>query len=328
MLNIGIIGYRSLVGSILHDRLKITSLPPTQKYHYFSTSQAQQKIQINRKSYTLKNAHNLAELQNMDIILTTQGSRYTQKIHPQLRKNHWPGYWIDAASYLRMAPNSIIVLDPINRPAIQHALKTGIKDFIGSNCTVSLMLMAIAGLTNRNLIKSIQATTYQSISGAGAQAIDELNAQVQRISQQIAQKHPSPKGCELINTLNQIILNTSTLPTDRLQAPLAYNLLPWIDHMASHGQSREEQKVMQETNKILQRQNTPIPIDATCVRTPTLRSHSQALILELHQNLPLTTIEHYISQAHPWIEIVPNTPQESLQKLSPASCANLSLIHI
>lgn len=325
MLNIGIVGIRGMVGSVLIDRmLKEKDLTGCRTY-YFSTSQAGSPISIDDTTHTLLNANDILQLQKMHVIIATQGSQYTQKIHPQLRKNNWKGYWIDAASYLRMSEKSIIILDPINKTHIENGLKNGIKDFIGSNCTVSLMLMAIAGLTQQKLVKSIQATTYQAISGAGANAITELYNQLKITSQMV----DGIQGLALANTLHQKLISPKNqLPTTHINNILAMSLIPWIDKPMPNGQTKEEWKAMAETNKILGSTKIPIPIDTTCVRTPTLRCHSQALFIELTQNLPVSEIESLIQKAHPWVEVVRNTQIDSTEKLNPITCANSLTIKV
>lgn len=318
-LNIGIIGARGMVGSVLIERMQQENDLTNCHIRYYSTSQQGQKTVILGQDQVFHDALNLASLQQEDIIISAQGSQYTQKIHGPLREKGWNGYWIDAASHLRMHATSTIVLDPINAQAIQNALQQGRKDFIGSNCTVSLMLMAIAGLVKNNLVKNIQATTYQAISGAGASAITELYQQMHTTTTLA----PQQQGITLANQVHHALQNNpNLLPQTHIQAPLAVNLLPWIDSEVEHGQSREEWKAMAETNRILQTEHNPIPIDSTCVRVPTLRCHSQALVIELHEALPLENMASLLTSANPWVDLIPNTRQASITELTPIHCAN------
>ena len=320
VLHIGIIGLRGMVGSVLQERMQTENDLERCQTYYFSCSQAGQTASIAGQTHTLQDAFDCQALRKMDIIIATQGSQYTQKIHPRLRANHWQGYWLDAASHLRTAADSTIILDPINQAAITQAIRDGKKDFIGSNCTVSLMLMAIAGLIKHDLVQSIQATTYQAISGAGAKAITELYQQL-KITSQLASE--TENGLSLANKLHHILqTKPHTLPQQHIAAPLAVSLIPWIDQAQSDGQTKEEWKAMVETNKILQREDSPIPIDSTCVRTPALRCHSQSLYIELTQDLPLAQIETYLANAHPWIQCIPNTQQATVTQLNPIACAN------
>ena len=324
VLKIGFVGIRGMVGSVLIERIQEEGDLAQHHPTFFSTSQAGQTITIQNKAHIYKDANDISQLEKMDIIVATQGSAYTKNIHPQLRSNNWQGYWLDAASHLRMCQDSLIILDPVNHTAIQEGLKTGIKDFIGSNCTVSLMLMSICGLVNHGLVKAIQATTYQAISGAGSKAITELYQQM-AVTSQIA---PHQTGLNLANTIHQTLQKPHALPQNVIQHPLSMNILPWIDQAVSQGQSKEEWKAMAETNKILRTQTDPIPIDSTCVRTPTLRCHSQALHLELNENLPLNKLEDMIASAHPWVSIVPNTKEDTLKELTPIRCANKLTIKV
>ena len=326
MIQVGIIGVRGMVGSTLLDRMQTENDLENLNITFFSSSQQNTPApDINQQQKNFANAHQIDDLSKMDILISTQGSQYTQEVHPKLRNLNWTGYWIDAASHLRMHKSSIIILDPINKTHIEDGLKNGIKDFIGSNCTVSLMLMAIAGLTQKELVKSIQATTYQAISGSGANAITELYDQLKITSQMANDQH----GLVLANTLHhKLRIDENQLPTKHIQTTLAMSLIPWIDTPMQYGQTKEEWKAMSETNKILNTEKNPIPIDSTCVRIPTLRCHSQSLFLELHQDLPIEEIEALIDNAHPWVKVVPNTQKDSIHQLSPIICANSLTIKV
>ena len=326
MIQVGIIGARGMVGSTLLKRMRKEGDFENLDITFFSTSQENKPApKVNQKNQTFKNAYHIKNLTPMEILISTQGSQYTQEIHQKLREHNWNGFWIDAASYLRMKKNSIIVLDPINKENIERGLERGIKDFIGSNCTVSLMLMAIGGLIQKKLVKSIQVTTYQAISGSGANAITELYQQIKMTSQMANEQ----QGLNLADTLHHnLSLKKNHLPKTHIQNTLAMNLIPWIDRPMQNGQSKEEWKAMCETNKILNCEEKPIPVDSTCVRVPTLRCHSQSLFLELEKNLTLCEVESIIENAHPWVEVVPNTQKNSTHELSPITCANSLTIKV
>lgn len=185
MQNVGFIGWRGMVGSVLMDRMQ-----QEQDFDYinpvfFTTSQAGQKAPQfgNKKSGSkesglLQNAYDIDALKALDIIVTCQGGDYTNEVYPKLRATGWNGYWIDAASALRMEKDAIIVLDPVNEHVIRDGLAKGIKTYVGGNCTVSLMLMALGGLFERDLVEWISVATYQAASGAGAKNMRELLVQM------------------------------------------------------------------------------------------------------------------------------------------------------
>jgi aspartate-semialdehyde dehydrogenase len=252
----------------------------------------------------------------MDSILTCQGSGYTQKMHGVLRDAAWKGFWIDAASALRMSESSIIVLDPLNDSAIEHGIQNGTKDFIGGNCTVSLMLMAVGVLFQEGLVEWATSMTYQAISGAGAKAMQTLVAQMQGITQDLS---PAHAALELEHTLRTRQAHPG-LPTDGIGATLAGSLLPWIDSAMENGQTREEYKAAAEANKILQTK-IQVPIDGTCVRVGSLRAHAQALTLRLTQDIPLKDIEAKLKSQHNWLRWVPNNKDNTFNELTPVSVA-------
>ncbi len=255
----------------------------------------------------------------MDIVISCQGGAYTQECHPQLRQNGWRGYWIDAASTLRMADDSVIVLDPVNRKVIDAALTNGVKDFIGGNCTVSLMLMGLGGLFENDLIDWMTSMTYQAASGAGAQNMRELVAQMQAIGSHCTDllNDPASAIAALDKQVNDTLAHPD-YPTGRFGAPLAASLIPWIDRPMENGQTREEWKGVAETNKILGRQNDPIPIDGQCVRIGAMRCHSQAFTIKLRSDAPLDEIADMVASHNQWVQLVPNEKEATLRDLTPA----------
>jgi aspartate-semialdehyde dehydrogenase len=284
---------------------------------FFSTSQAGQPAPMN--AGTLKSADDVTELKKLDIIITCQGGDYTKAIHPELRKQGWNGYWIDAASTLRMEDNAVIILDPVNRDVIDKALANGQKDFIGGNCTVSLMLMGLGGLFRAGLIEWISSMTYQAASGAGAPNMRELLSQMGVLSGTVAEELKT-LGSAILE-IDQKVTNTlrdGSMPTKEFGFPLAGNVLPWIDREVEDGQSREEWKGFAETNKILGT-SSPIPVDGICVRVGAMRCHSQALTIKLNKDLPIAEIENLIQNDNQWVTLIPNTKAETLAGLTPAA---------
>lgn len=316
-MKVGIIGWRGMVGSVLMKRLQrendLEGLEPV----FFSTSQAGQAAPMGHG--VLKCANDVSELKNLDIIITCQGGDYTKKIHPELRASGWQGYWIDAASSLRMKDNAVIILDPVNRNVIDEALSLGIKDFIGGNCTVSLMLMAIGGLFRAGLVEWVSSMTYQAASGAGAPNMRELIAQMGALHACSASLLDDSASAILeIDQAVTDVLQSSYLPTNEFGYPLAGSLLPWIDREVEDGQSREEWKGYVETNKILGNSQA-IPIDGICVRVGAMRCHSQALTIRLKKDIPIEEIEGIIDSDNKWVQLVPNTKADTLSRLTPAA---------
>jgi aspartate-semialdehyde dehydrogenase len=284
---------------------------------FFSTSQAGQPAPMN--AGTLKKAEDIEELKKLDIIITCQGGDYTKAVHPELRKQGWNGYWIDAASTLRMEDNAVIILDPVNRGVIDAALANGQKDFIGGNCTVSLMLMALGGLFRAGLIEWISSMTYQAASGAGAPNMRELLAQKGVLHGSVAHLLKDPHSAILeIDRQVTATLRGDNMPIKEFGFPLAGNVLPWIDREVEDGQSREEWKGFVETNKILGT-STPIPVDGICVRVGAMRCHSQALTIKLNKDVPIAEIENLIKNDNQWVKLIPNTKAETLAGLTPAA---------
>lgn len=325
----GIIGWRGMVGSVLIERMQAENdfdhIQPT----FFTTSQAGQPApNLGQQQTTLIDATNIDALKEMDIILTSQGGTYTQSIHPQLRNAGWNGYWIDAASTLRMADPATIILDPVNQPIIDTALSNGQKDFIGGNCTVSLMLMAISALFKAGHIEWVSSMTYQAASGAGARNMRELLNQMGALQQSAATQLTDPTSAILdIDRTVSAALQGNALPTDEFGVPLAGSLIPWIDRLVNDGQTREEWKGHAETNKILQN-NPHIPIDGICVRIGAMRSHSQALTIKLKQDIPMHDIEQMLHEDNDWINVVENSKEATLAQLTPAAISGTLTIPI
>lgn len=316
-MKVGIVGWRGMVGSVLMQRMReendFAGIEPV----FFTTSQTGQPAPMN--AGTLKDATDIAELKKLDVIITCQGGDYTSSVHPELRKQGWKGYWIDAASTLRMQPDAVIILDPVNRNVIDAALANGQKDFIGGNCTVSLMLMALGGLFRAGLVEWITSMTYQAASGAGAPNMRELLAQKGALHNSVINLLKDPASAILdIDREVTATLRSDEFPTKAFGYPLAGSVLPWIDKEVEDGQSREEWKGFVETNKILGTTN-PIPVDGLCVRVGAMRCHSQAMTIKLNKDLPLAEIEELIKNDNQWVKLVPNTRADSLSQLTPAA---------
>ena len=292
MKTVGLIGWRGMVGSVLMQRMQaeddFTYIDPV----FFTTSQVGEAgPDISKAIPALKDAKDIDALKAMDIIISCQGGDYTKEVYPALRAAGWDGYWIDAASTLRMNDDSIIVLDPVNMTVIKDGLVNGIKTYVGGNCTVSLMMMALGGLFQRNLIEWITPMTYQAASGAGARNMRELLSQMGSLRDSVKELLDDPASAILeIDRAVTDHMHGTEYPVDNWSVPLAGSLIPWIDSQLETGQSREEWKAQVETNKILDRSDNPIPIDGLCVRIGAMRSHSQALTIKLKQNLPLDEI--------------------------------------
>jgi aspartate-semialdehyde dehydrogenase len=325
-MKVGIVGWRGMVGSVLLQRMleenDFAGIEPV----FFSTSQAGQAAPLN--AGTLKNADDIAELKKLDIIITCQGGDYTKAVHPELRKQGWNGYWIDAASTLRMENNAVIILDPVNRAVIDKALANGQKDFIGGNCTVSLMLMALGGLFRAGLVEWISSMTYQAASGAGAPNMRELLSQMGVLNRTVAEELKT-LGSAILEIDQKVTeaLRDGSMPTKEFGHPLAGNVLPWIDREVEDGQSREEWKGYAETNKILGT-TTPIPVDGICVRVGAMRCHSQALTIKLNKDVPIAELENLIRNDNQWVKLIPNTKAETLAGLTPAAVSGTLTVPI
>jgi aspartate-semialdehyde dehydrogenase len=265
-------------------------------------------------------ASDLTALAEMDVLISCQGGDYTAEIHPRLRDAGWGGYWIDAASTLRMKDHSVIVLDPVNRDVIDAALGRGIRDYIGGNCTVSLMLMATAGLVRSGLVEWVSAMTYQAASGAGATHMRELVAQMGSVYGAVADRLADASSSILdIDRGVTDSLRSARFPVEQFGHPLAGSLLAWIDKDLGNGQSKEEWKALAEANKILGRAAKPLPVDGLCVRIGSMRCHSQALTIKLTRDVPLSEIESLLASSHEWVRVVPNEKEATLRELSPAA---------
>jgi aspartate-semialdehyde dehydrogenase len=321
MKEVGIIGWRGMVGSVLLDRMReekdFDLVSPT----FFSTSQAGGAgPRVGSSASRVQDANDIAALAKLPMLISTQGGDYTQATHPRLRAAGWKGYWIDAASSLRMQENAVIVLDPVNLAVMQAAREQGIKDYIGGNCTVSLMLMAVAGLLRAGVVEWITAMTYQSASGAGAQNMRELLEQMGVLHGSASALLQNPaSGILDIDRAVSAALASPEFPGTHFEVPLAGSLIPWIDKDLGNGQSREEWKASAEANKILGLQKHPVPIEGICVRVGAMRCHSQALTIKLSRDLPMPQIEELIGAGNPWVRIVPNTKDATIRALSPAA---------
>ena len=320
MLKIGFVGWRGMVGSVLMGRMRDENDFDGFDPLFFSTSNAGgEGPDVGVDIPPLKDAFDTELLSSLDIIVTCQGSDYTKRIYPVLRKNGWSGYWIDSASALRMDDDSIIVLDPVNRAVIDSGLSHGIKTYVGGNCTVSLMLMALSGLFAAGLIQWISAMTYQAASGAGAKHMKELIAQMDALSDAAKDMLDDPASSAI--ALDAIVterLRNEVFPTQNFGVPLAASLIPWIDSPMESGKTREEWKGYVETNKILQTEN-PIPVDGVCVRIGAMRCHSQGLTIKLNRDVPIDEVAHMIETGNKWVELVPNEKDSTIRSLSPAA---------
>ncbi|NDD29742.1 MAG: aspartate-semialdehyde dehydrogenase [Proteobacteria bacterium] len=316
---VGFIGWRGMVGSVLMERMRAENDFEGLDATFFTTSSVGATAPV-QGAPPLQDARDLSALAALDILVSCQGGDYTAEIYPKLRAAGWQGVWIDAASTLRMADDAIIVLDPINRDIIERGLDSGIKTFAGGNCTVSLMMLALHGLFREGLIEWISSMTYQAASGAGAANMIELVKQMAAISTSAHDllEQPALNALELDRHVIADVRGDS-FPTQCFGAPLAVNLIPWIDKGLENGQTREEWKGMVETNKILGRSASPIAVDGECVRVGVMRCHSQGLTIKLTRDLPLPEIETLIATANPWVRLVPNDRAETLARLTPAA---------
>ena len=324
MVRAGIIGWRGMVGSVLVQRMREERDFDYVEPVFFSTSQAGGKgPDIGTPVEPVRNAMDVAELKKLPVLVSCQGGEYTNEIYPKLRREGWKGYWIDAASALRMNDDAVIILDPVNMPLIEDALAKKTKNFIGGNCTVSLMLMATAGLFEHDAIEWLTSMTYQAASGAGAATMRELVGQMASIGEGAKPLLADPASAILdIDRTVSGSIRSSALPKKEIGYPLAGSLLPWIDKDLGTGQSREEWKAQAEGNKILGRHGNgraPVPMDGICVRVGSMRCHSQALTIKLRRPLPLDEIEGMLASGNEWVKVVPNRKEESLAELTPAA---------
>ncbi|NSL55148.1 aspartate-semialdehyde dehydrogenase [Uliginosibacterium aquaticum] len=323
MKKVGIVGWRGMVGSVLMQRMREENDFALIEPVFFTTSNAGGAGPAESGGAPLKDAKSIADLAKMDVIITCQGGDYTNEVFPQLRAAGWNGYWIDAASSLRMKDDAIIILDPVNKNVIQDGLSKGVKNYVGGNCTVSLMLMALGGLFQNDMIEWATSMTYQAASGAGAQNMRELIAQMGSIHASVADLLADPASAIL--DIDRKVAETMRSPAMPVQnfrgVPLAGSLIPWIDVPYENGQSKEEWKGGAECNKILGkpafRTAGSVPIDGLCVRIGAMRCHSQALTIKLRQDVPLDEIHEILAGANDWVRVIPNERERSERELAP-----------
>ena len=321
MLKVGFIGWRGMVGSVLMQRMREENDFAPIEPVFFTTSQAGGKgPDIGLDAPPLKDAKNIAELKAMDVIVSCQGGDYTSNIFPKLRSEDWNGHWIDAASTLRMDKDAVIILDPVNLDVIKNAMANGGRNWIGGNCTVSLMLMALHGLFRADLIEWATAMTYQAASGAGAQNMRELLQQMGE-AHRVANELLADPASAILDIDREVAgtLRDERFPTAHFGVPLAGSLIPWIDKDLGNGQSKEEWKGQAETSKILGRVDSPVLIDGLCVRIGAMRCHSQALTIKLKKNIPLDEISAILASANDWVKVVPNKREVTMKELTPTA---------
>ena len=319
MKKVGLVGWRGMVGSVLMDRMQAEGDFELISPQFFTTSNVGGAApSFAKSSGTLLDANSIEALSLMDIIISCQGGDYTTEIYPKLRASGWNGYWIDAASTLRMKDDAVIVLDPVNRNVIDKALDKGVKNFIGGNCTNSILLMGVGGLFRENLVEWVSSMTYQAASGGGANHMRELLKGMGVVNGAVADELATPSSAilDIDRKVAQAIRND--VPTEFFGAPLAGGLIPWIDAQLDNGQSKEEWKGQAEVNKILGN-DKPIPVDGLCVRIGAMRCHSLALTLKLKRDLPLAEIESIIKSGNDWVKWVPNDRAITVKELTPAS---------
>jgi aspartate-semialdehyde dehydrogenase len=326
MRRVGFVGWRGMVGSVLMARMKAErdfdgSFEPV----YFSTSQVGR---AGPDGNALLDASDIVALGRLDIVVTCQGGDYTNAVYPRLRQAGWTGYWLDAASALRMKDHAIIVLDPVNMNVIKKGLRAGVKDYIGGNCTVSLLLMGLTGLFREKLVDSVITMTYQAASGAGAKNMQELVAQIAHLAQATSAVRGDAAATAL--DLDRVVtaeLRSGRVPAENFGAPLVASLIPWIDKAMENGQTREEWKGGAEANKILGTKKA-IPVDGICVRVGAMRCHSQGVAIKLKREVPIKDIESLIAGAHEWAKVVPNTREATLRELSPAAVSGTLVVPV
>lgn len=316
MLRVGFVGWRGMVGSVLLERMReendFAGLEPI----FYSTSDVDGLAPKESANKKLKDATDLKSLGECDVVVSCQGGDYTNAIYAPLRQNGWRGFWVDAASTLRMSSDAVIVLDPVNRDVIQDGLVKGVRTFAGGNCTVSLMLMAVGVLFKAGIVEWLTSMTYQAASGAGAAKMLELVEQMRYLAEATG-REPAQNALEVDRQIIQE-QRSQNLPTGEFGVPLACSLIPWIDQAMPDGQTREEWKGMAETNKILAL-DPQVPVDGTCVRIGTMRCHSQALCIKLRRDVPLDEIEQMISQSNPWVRTIANNPESTRRCLTPTA---------
>ena len=330
MHKVGFIGWRGMVGSVLLERMRAENDFQGYEPVFFTTSQVgQDGPDVGTGVQPLEDAMGIERLAQMDIIVSCQGGGYTSEVYPKLREQ-WDGYWIDAASILRMKDDAIIVLDPVNKSVIDEALADGIKNYIGGNCTVSLMLMALGGLFEKGLIEWISSMTYQSASGAGAKNMRELITQMGELESGVKDLLDNPAASILeIDKKVTLKLNDGSLTMDNWGVPLAASLIPWIDVPVEGGQSKEEWKGIAETNKILgYHEDQIVPVDGLCVRVGAMRCHSQAFTIKLTRDVSVDEVESIIAAHNEWVKIIPNDRQITTEELTPAKVSGTLAIPV
>ncbi len=321
MMKVGLIGWRGMVGSVLMGRMReeqdFDLIDPV----FFTTSNVGSKApDIGKDVPALKDAMSIADLKQCDVIITAQGGDYTKEVYPKLRAAGWNGYWIDAASTLRMKDEAIIILDPVNGQVIRDGIASGTKTYVGGNCTVSLMLMAMGGLFDAGLVEWVSPMTYQAASGAGARNMRELIQQMGAINAEVQHLLDDPASAILeIDKKVADFIRSDRYPTDAWPVALAGNLIPWIDVALESGQSKEEWKAQVEANKIMGRSANQIPIDGLCVRVGAMRCHSQALTIKMTRDVPLDEIHGLIAAHNDWVKVVPNDREITMRELTPAA---------
>ena len=323
-MKVGFVGWRGMVGSVLRERMQAENDFALFQSVFFTASRPGAAAPALPGAHPLLlDASDLDALGACDVIVSCQGGDYTLDVHPRLRAAGWRGYWIDAASALRMREDALIILDPVNLSVIRAGMERGVRDFIGGNCTVSLMMLAIDGLLKADLVEWVSAMTYQAASGAGAQNMRELLQQMGRLHQAVASELKDPGSAILeIDRGVSACLRADDFPRANFGVPLAGSLIPWIDKDLGNGISREEWKAGAECNKILGRppmgQNGSIIVEGLCVRIGAMRCHSQALTIKLKRDLGLGEVEQLLANANPWVRLIPNRRDESIAGLSPA----------
>jgi aspartate-semialdehyde dehydrogenase len=323
-VSVGLVGWRGMVGSVLMQRMREENDFALINPVLFTTSNVGGKAPEWAGSSPLLDANDIDALKKLPVIITCQGGDYTSAVYPKLRAAGWNGYWIDAASTLRMEKESVIILDPCNLPVIQQALASGVKDYVGGNCTVSLMMMGMDGLFKAGLVEWVSAMTYQAASGAGAQNMRELLTQMGQLHASVSDLLADPGSAilDIDRTVAQT-MRSAEFATQNFGVPLAGSLIPWIDKDLGAGLSKEEWKGGAELNKILGLpgvgQPGAIPVESLCVRIGAMRCHSQALTIKLKKDVPLGEIEQMIASANPWVKLVPNTKEASVVDLSPTA---------
>lgn len=328
-LRVGFVGWRGMVGSVLLDRMRaegdFVDLEPS----FFSTSApGSPGPDVGQGRAPLGDARDLDTLASLPVLVSTQGGGYTSEVYGALRSRGWSGVWVDAASTLRMDDDAVLVLDPVNGDAVREAVRAGGRTFVGANCTVSLMLMGLAGLVRSGHVEWISTMTYQAASGAGARNLRELVAQMRAVGDAAAPLLDGPSAPLDLDRCVADAVGGEGFPTTEFGAPLAASAIPWIDRLVGDGQTREEWKGMVEANRILGRQADPLPVDGLCVRIGAMRCHAQALTIKLASDVPLDELEAMVAEAHAWSEVVPNDKDATLARLTPAAVAGSLMVPV